>query len=82
VAGGATSWFDYARFVIDWARVNGLPVKVASDAIRPISTSAYPTPATRPLNSRLSTKKLRETFSIRLPEWQGGVERMMRETCT
>jgi dTDP-4-dehydrorhamnose reductase len=82
VAGGATSWFDYARFVIDWARVNGLPVKVASDAIRPISTSAYPTPATRPLNSRLSTKKLRETFSIRLPEWQVGVERMMRETCT
>jgi hypothetical protein len=34
--------------------------------------------------SQLSSvdKKLRETFSIRLPEWQVGVERMMRETCT
>jgi dTDP-4-dehydrorhamnose reductase len=81
VAGGATSWFEYARFVIDWARANGLPVKVAEDAIRPIATSAYPTPATRPLNSRLSTKKLCETFSIHLPDWQVGVERMLRETC-
>jgi dTDP-4-dehydrorhamnose reductase len=80
VAGGTTTWFDYARFVIEWARVNGLPVKVASEAIRPISTSAYPTPATRPLNSRLSTRKLRETFSIHLPRWQVGVERMLRET--
>ncbi len=82
VAGGATSWFEYARFVIGWARANGLSVKVAEDAIRPIPTSAYPTPATRPLNSRLSTDKLSETFSIHLPEWQIGVERMLRETCT
>jgi dTDP-4-dehydrorhamnose reductase len=82
VAGGTTSWFEYARFVIGWARVNGLPVKVASDAIRPVSTAAYRTPATRPLNSRLSTKKLRETFSIHLPDWHVGVERMLRETCT
>ncbi len=82
VAEGTTSWFEYARFVIDWARKNGLPLKVAADAIRPVLTSAYPTSATRPLNSRLSTKKLRETFSIRLPEWQVGVERMLRETCT
>jgi dTDP-4-dehydrorhamnose reductase len=82
VAGGTASWFEYARFVIGWARANGLPIKVGPDAIRPILTSAYPTPATRPLNSRLSTKKLRETFSIRLPEWQVGVERMLRETFT
>jgi dTDP-4-dehydrorhamnose reductase len=81
VAAGATSWFEYARFVIAWARANGLPVRVADDAIRPIATSAYPTPAARPLNSRLSTKKLRETFSIHLPEWQVGVERVLRETC-
>jgi dTDP-4-dehydrorhamnose reductase len=80
VADGETSWFEYARFVIGWARANVLPVKVADDAIRPIVTSAYPTPAPRPLNSRLSTKKLSETFSIHLPEWQIGVERMLRET--
>ena len=80
VSAGATSWFEYARFVIGWARANGLPVKVVDEAIRPIATSAYPTPASRPLNSRLSTKKLSETFSLHLPEWQIGVERMLRET--
>jgi dTDP-4-dehydrorhamnose reductase len=80
VSAGATSWFEYARFAIGWARANGLPVKVADAAIRPIGTSEYPTPAARPLNSQLSTKKLSETFSLHLPEWQIGVERMLRET--
>ena len=81
VAAGETSWFDYARFVIEWARVNGQPVKVAAEAIRPVPTSAYPTPARRPLNSRLSTARLQQAFSLTLPPWQVGVERMLREIC-
>jgi hypothetical protein len=56
-----------------------LLVKTADEAIRPIATLAYPTPAARPLNSRISAKKLSETFSIDLPEWQIGVERMLPE---
>ena len=79
VAGGQTSWFGYARFVIEWARQHGLPVKVAPDAIRPTPTSAYPTPAKRPLNSRLKTSKLQDAFGLALPYWQSGVERMLRE---
>jgi dTDP-4-dehydrorhamnose reductase len=79
VAGGETTWFEYARFVIDWARTNGLPVKVAADAVRPVPTSGYPTPAKRPLNSRLDTRKLRDAFGLALPHWRGGVERMLRE---
>lgn len=81
VAAGETSWFDYARFVIEWARAQGQPFKVAPDGVRPVPTSAYPTPAARPLNSRLSTAKLCETFSLNLPDWRVGVERMLRETC-
>ena len=42
VAGGETNWFEYARFVIEWARANGLPIKVAADAIKPVPTSGYP----------------------------------------
>ncbi|MBE0548280.1 MAG: dTDP-4-dehydrorhamnose reductase [Rubrivivax sp.] len=80
VAGGATSWFDYARFVVEWARANGQPVRVAPDAIHPIPTSAYPTPARRPLNSRLATHKLQQAFGLTLPHWQTGVERMLIET--
>lgn len=79
VAGGQTNWFDYARYVIEWARANGLPVKVAADAIKPVPTSGYPTPAKRPLNSRLDTRKLRDAFGIALPHWQGGVKRMLME---
>ena len=79
VANGETSWFGFARFVIEWARANGQAVKVPPDALRPILTSQYPTPAKRPLNSRLSTVKLERTFGLRLPHWEFGVERALRE---
>jgi dTDP-4-dehydrorhamnose reductase len=80
VASGYTSWFDYARYVIEWGRQQGLPIKVALEAIRPVPTESYPTPAQRPRNSRLSTEKLQRVFSLTLPPWQQGVERMLRET--
>jgi len=79
VAAGETHWHGYARFVIEWARAHGLPVKVAADAIKAVPTSAYPTPARRPLNSRLATDKLRGAFNLTLPGWQAGVERMLTE---
>lgn len=79
VAAGETSWFDYARFVIEWARARGQAIRVTPEAIQPIPTSAYPTPAQRPLNSRLSTARLQETFGLHLPHWRAGVERMLEE---
>jgi dTDP-4-dehydrorhamnose reductase len=79
VAGGETNWFDYARLVIEWARARGVAVKVAPEAIRPIPTTAYPTPAARPLNSRLATRRLEAAFGLNLPHWQQGVERMLAE---
>ncbi len=77
VAGGVTNWHEYACYVIDRARAAGLPIKVAADAIRPIATSDYPTPARRPANSRLSTRKLQETFNLRLPEWREGLDHIL-----
>lgn len=77
VAGGVTNWHEYACYVIDRARAAGLPIKVAADAIRPIATSDYPTPAKRPANSRLSTRKLQETFNLRLPEWREGLDHIL-----
>ncbi|MFN7287697.1 MAG: sugar nucleotide-binding protein, partial [Burkholderiales bacterium] len=72
-------WFEYARFVIEWARARGQNIKVAPEAIAPIATSAYPTPAQRPLNSRLDTRKLQTAFGLHLPHWQQGVQRMLTE---
>ena len=79
VAQGETSWHGYARHVIEFARAAGQPVKVAPDAIEPVPTSAFPTPAQRPGNSRMNTKKLRDTFDFVLPSWQSGVDRMLTE---
>jgi len=79
VAAGATSWHGYARLVIETAREHGVPLALPADALRAIPTSAYPTPAARPLNSRLDTRKLREAFGVHLPDWELGVRRMLAE---
>lgn len=76
-ASGEVSWYGYASHVIAFARDNG--EQLAVTAINPIDTTAYPTPARRPLNSRLNTQKLRDNFSLHLPDWQSGVTRMLRE---
>ena len=73
VAGGETSWHGYAQYVGRLAQAAGVPLKVTPEAIGAIPSCAYPTPAKRPLNSRLNTEKLQNTFGLRLPDWQAGV---------
>jgi dTDP-4-dehydrorhamnose reductase len=79
VAGGQTTWHGYASHVIAQARriQPGLALKVSE--IAPVPTSAFPTPAKRPLNSRLATHKLQDTFGLVLSPWQQGVNRMLAE---
>lgn len=78
-ASGETTWYEYAQFVIEQVRKirPNLPVKCTE--ITPVPTSAYPTPARRPLNSRLNTHKLQAAFGLILPSWQQGVVRMLVE---
>jgi dTDP-4-dehydrorhamnose reductase len=76
-ASGEVSWHGYASHVIAFAQDGGETLAVTT--INPIDTTAYPTPARRPLNSRLNTQKLRDNFSLHLPDWQSGVTRMLRE---
>ena len=78
-AAGETSWHGYAGVVLDHAQRAGIPLKVAPDAISSVPTSGFPLPAPRPLNSRLNTAKLRQTFDLNLPMWQTGVVRMLTE---
>ena len=79
VADGETSWHGYANYVFAQARALGWALKVGPDAVAAIPTSSYPTPAQRPLNSRLETAKLQATFGLTLPPWQHGVQRMLQE---
>ena len=78
-AAGETSWHGYAGFVLDHAQRAGVPLKVAPDAIKAVPSSAFSTPAKRPLNSRLDTAKLQHAFELNLPMWQTGVTRMLTE---
>jgi len=57
----------------------GLPLKAMAANVAPTPTSSYPTPAKRPLNSRLDTTKVQSAFGLKLPHWQEGVRRMLIE---
>ena len=76
-AAGTTSWHDYASFVIAQARTNNTALRV--ETVHPIPTLAFPTPAKRPHNSRLDTSKLCHNFTLQMPCWQTGVQRMLKE---
>jgi dTDP-4-dehydrorhamnose reductase len=79
VAGGETSWYGYANFVLDIARNKGVQLKVGSDSIKAVPTSDFRTAAKRPLNSRLDCSKLKTKFDLNIPDWKVGVERMLTE---
>lgn len=78
-ASGETNWCDYARFVIREALVSGKVLKAGPDAVLPLTTAQYPTPAKRPGNSRLDTSRLRATFGVQLPSWQEGVRQVLNQ---
>ncbi|MCB8745294.1 dTDP-4-dehydrorhamnose reductase [Rhodoferax sp. U2-2l] len=79
VASGQTSWFDYAKHVLAQAQLVQPTLQIKAQQVDPVPTSAFPTPATRPHNSRLDTTKLQATFGLTLPAWQAGVNRMLVE---
>jgi dTDP-4-dehydrorhamnose reductase len=79
VAGGETTWHGYASHVIAQAQTLRPELNWAVKEIAPVPTTAFPTPARRPLNSRLNTHKLQSRFGLNLPHWQQGVDRMLSE---
>ena len=79
VASGETSWHGYASHAIACARESRPDLAWKVDEIARVPTSAFPTPAKRPLNSRLNTHKLQQTFGLTLPHWQRGVDRLLAE---
>ena len=78
-AAGETTWYDYAKFVIDYAQRAGIATKTTLDAIEAIPSSAFVSQVNRPHNSRLDTSLLCNSFGLTLPAWQHGVTRMLDE---
>lgn len=79
VASGATSWHNYACFILEQARKAGVALKINPPAVKAIPSSEYLVAASRPLNSRLDNQKLQKKFGIHLPVWQHGVARALEE---
>jgi dTDP-4-dehydrorhamnose reductase len=65
-AQGHTSWFGFASAIAEHLQLHGKPVA----ALQAIPSSAYPTPAQRPLNSRLDCSRLQRDWQVQLPNWQ------------
>lgn len=74
-AAGVTTWHGYASVLIDAARRHWPEVGWRVHTIDPVPSSAFPTPARRPRNSRLDTTRLQQAFGLHLPPWEAGVRR-------
>lgn len=77
VNAGETSWHGFASAIFEGARAQGL--ETAIKTVEPIETSAYPTPAKRPLNSRLDCSRLRMVFGLELPRWEEGLAHALEQ---
>lgn len=71
---GSVSWYGLARHVFEVSKAIGGPLA----EVVPIPTSEYPTPASRPANSRLDTSAFQRRFGHALPDWRYGVEETVR----
>ena len=78
-AAGETTWNKYAKHVLAQVEHAQPAIKIVAKEVIAVASSAFPTAAIRPLNSRLNTGKLQSTFGLALPAWQQGVDRMLAE---
>ena len=76
-AGGQCSWFEFAQAIVASAKRAGLVDRVP--AVVPIATADYPTRARRPAWSVLDTTKFRTAFSLKLPDWEQGLDAVIGE---
>jgi dTDP-4-dehydrorhamnose reductase len=74
---GNTSWHGFASEIVrQYTEMHQRPM-LKVKAINPITTAAYPTPASRPANSCLDNTLLQQRFGITLPPWQAGLQQVM-----
>ncbi|MET3580417.1 dTDP-4-dehydrorhamnose reductase [Mesorhizobium robiniae] len=71
---GETSWSGFARHVLSTSRALGGPYA----AVKDLASSAYPTKARRPANSRLTTAKFASVFGWAAPDWQQSTKLVVR----
>lgn len=76
---GETSWHGFAQAIFRHAEALGETLRVKPDQVVSIATANYPTPARRPLNSRLSLEKVEQALGITLPNWESQLQLTLAE---
>ena len=76
-AAGETTWHAYAQYVLQTAKQFKPDIDYKVKEVAAVPTSEFPTPALRPLNSRLNCSKLQQALQCQLPDWQKGVDSML-----
>jgi dTDP-4-dehydrorhamnose reductase len=76
---GQTSWHGFATGIFAEFRRQRPDVVLRVQAVEPIPSSEYPTPARRPANSCLDCGRLAGRFGIQLPSWQDALARCLEE---
>ena len=74
---GSTTWFEFAKTIILYAKEKGLNLKSTPESINPIKSSEFTSSVTRPKNSTLNNQKLVKTFEINCPEWRNELKLIM-----
>lgn len=78
-ASGETSWHGFAQAIFDgWRGLDGDGALKVRE-LAPIPSTAYPTPAARPRNSRLDCARIRDRFGLHLPHWRAGLPLVLEE---
>ncbi|KJZ50277.1 dTDP-4-dehydrorhamnose reductase [Pseudomonas marginalis] len=72
---GETSWFGFAEAIGEHLRTQGK----ACAELEAIPSSAYPTPAKRPLNSRLDCSRLQQQWHVSQPSWQDALRECLAQ---
>ncbi|MGY4637731.1 dTDP-4-dehydrorhamnose reductase [Pseudomonas sp. TE24901] len=74
-AQGETSWFGFAQAIGEHLKAQGK----ACAELEAIPSSAYPTPAKRPLNSRLDCSRLQQQWQVSQPLWQDALRECLAQ---
>jgi len=78
-AAGETSWHGFAQAIFEGWRALAGADSLKLRGLVPIPTTDYPTPAARPLNSRLDCSRIRERYGLDLPDWREGLRLVLEE---
>ena len=76
-AAGETTWHAYAKYVLQQALSLKPSLRYTVKEVAAVATTEFPTPAARPLNSRLNCSQLENALQLKLPAWQTGVDAML-----